>query len=109
MGSLAGADFVSAVTLSAKLLGLVPLPNYMTVTSLAFVNKFILFATFVWFKRFFKDENEVLLYFLIPSLVLYSSLALRDTLIMVISILFIINLIRGRFILPLLFCILYSP
>lgn len=102
MGSLAGADFVSAVTLSAKLLGLVPLPNYMTVTSLAFVNKFILFATFVWFKRFFKDENEVLLYFLIPSLVLYSSLALRDTLIMVISILFIINLIRGRFILPLL-------
>ncbi|MDB9790421.1 hypothetical protein OAB49_00625 [Gammaproteobacteria bacterium] len=101
-GSFAGVDSINAVTLSAKILGSFPLPNYMTVTSLAFTNKLILFITFLWFKRFFENENEVLLYFLIPSLVLYSSMALRDTLVIVISIIFIINLIRGRILLPIL-------
>ena len=93
---------MNTVTLSATILGTIPLPTYMTVTSLAFANKFILFITFLWFKRFFNNENEVLLYFLIPSLVLYSATGLRDTLIMVISIIFIINLIRGKLILPIL-------
>ena len=98
-------DFLSAsgfkepaIQLTAKILGVTPLPNYMTVTSLAFANMFFLFVTFLWFKRFFSNENEVLLYFLIPSLILYSSISLRDLLIIVISILFIINLIRNRYI-----------
>ena len=97
-------DFLSAsgitepaIQLTAKMLGVIPLPNYMTVTSLAFANMFFLFVTFLWFKRFFSNENEVLLYFLIPSLILYSSLSLRDSLITVLSILFIINLIRDRY------------
>ncbi|MDA9782352.1 hypothetical protein N9B91_01650 [Gammaproteobacteria bacterium] len=89
---------INPITLTAKILGVTPLPNYMTVTSLAFANKFFLFVTFLWFKRFFSNENEVLLYFLIPSLILYSSMSLRDTLIIVISILFIINLIRDRYV-----------
>ncbi len=90
------------VTLSVKILGLTPLPNYMTVTSLAFANKFFLFLTFLWFKRFFNNENEVLLYFLIPSLILYSSMGLRDTLIIVLSLVFIINVLRNRYIVPIL-------
>jgi hypothetical protein len=102
IGYFGRSESESAVALSARMLGLIPLPNFMTVTSLAFANKLILFITFLWFKRFFKNENEVLLYFLIPSLVLYSSMALRDTLIVVISIIFIINLIRGRVLLPIL-------
>lgn len=93
------------ITFSVKILGLTPLPNYMTVTSLAFANKLLLFITFLWFKRFFKDENKVLLFFLIPSMILYSSLALRDTLIIIISLIFIINLIRGNYILS--FVLLY--
>ena len=89
---------INPITLTAKILGVTPLPNFMTVTSLAFANKFFLFVTFLWFKRFFSNENEVLLYFLIPSLILYSSMSLRDTLIIVISILCIINLIRDRYV-----------
>ena len=80
-------DDTDAIPLTAKILGVTPLPNYMTVTSLAFANMFFLFVTFLWFKRFFSNENEVLLYFLIPSLILYSSLSLRDSLITVLSIL----------------------
>jgi hypothetical protein len=98
----AGSAKVDQVAFASQILRLVPLPNYMTVTSLAFVNKLMLFITFLWFKRFFKNENEVLIYFLIPSIILYSSLALRDTLIVVLSLLFVINLIRGRILLPLL-------
>jgi len=101
-GTFYSDDATNAVTFASKILGAIPLPNFMTVTSLAFANKLILFATFLWFKRFFKNENEVLLYFIIPSLILYSSLGLRDTLIMVLSIVFIINLLRRRYILPLL-------
>lgn len=101
-GTFYSDDATSAVTFASKILGAIPLPNFMTVTSLAFANKLILFATFLWFKRFFKNENEVLLYFIIPSLILYSSLGLRDTLIIALSIVFIINLLRRRYILPLL-------
>ncbi|MDA9969598.1 hypothetical protein N9F06_01840 [Gammaproteobacteria bacterium] len=89
---------ISTIALTAKILGVIPLPNYMTVTSLAFANMFFLFVTFLWFKKFFSNENEVLLYFLIPSLILYSSLSLRDSLIIVISIISIINLIRDRYV-----------
>ena len=102
VGTFYSEDSTNAVIFASKILGAIPLPNFMTVTSLAFANKLILFATFLWFKRFFKNENEVLLYFIIPSLILYSSLGLRDTLIIVLSIVFIINLLRRRYILPLL-------
>jgi len=100
---MGGYDQLSPITLTAKILGLTPLPNFMTVTSLAFANMLILFVTFLWFKRFFSNENEVLLYFLIPSLILYSSMSLRDTLIIVISLISIINLIRDRYFVALLF------
>ena len=89
---------ISTIALTANILGVIPLPNYMTVTSLAFANMFFLFVTFLWFKKFFSNENEVLLYFLIPSLILYSSLSLRDSLIIVISLMSIINLIRDRYV-----------
>ena len=93
----------NTVTLTAKMLGVVPLPNYMTVTSLAFANKFYLFITFLWLKRFFSNENELLLYFLIPSIILYSSMGLRDTLVIVLSTIFIINLLRDRYVFAVVF------
>ena len=91
------------VDLTGKILGLAPLPNFMTVTSLAFSNKLFLFLSFLWFKRYFNNENQVLLFFLIPSIVLYSSLALRDSLIMIFSILFLISLLKNRYLLSIIF------
>jgi hypothetical protein len=90
-------DFVS------KILSSIPLPNFMTVTSLAFSNKLLLFLTFLWLKRYFNDENKILLIFFIPSLIIYSSLALRDTLIIIFSILFLIYLLRDRYLIALIF------
>ena len=94
--------FMHPITFAVKIIGIAPLPNYMTVTSLAFANKFFLLLTFLWFKRFFNDETKVLVLFLVPSLVIYSSLALRDTLIIIFSLVFIINLIRGNYIVSLI-------
>ncbi len=94
---------INPVTLTINILGLVPLPNYMTVTSLAFANKFFLFLTFIWLKKFFHNENTLLLFFLVPSLILYSSISLRDNLIIIISIIFLINMIRNKYILSLIF------
>jgi len=91
------------IEFAGKILGSIPLPNYMTVTSLAFSNKLLLFLTFLWFKRYFDDENKILLFFLVPSLLLYSSLALREILIIVFSILFLVNLIKDRYLLALIF------
>ncbi|MDC0942059.1 hypothetical protein OAS63_02300 [Gammaproteobacteria bacterium] len=85
------------VDFAGKILGAVPLPNFMTVTSVAFSNKLLLFLTFLWFKRYFVNENQVFLFFLIPSLVLYSSLALRDTMIIIFSILFLISLLKDKY------------
>ena len=94
---------INPITLTIKLLGFAPIPNYMTVTSLAFANKFFLFLTFVWLKRFFKVENTLLLLFLVPSLVLYSSLSLRDNLIIILSIFFLINALRSNYIFAIIF------
>tara|TARA_Y100001970_G_scaffold120542_1_gene149394 strand:- start:226 stop:1476 length:1251 start_codon:yes stop_codon:yes gene_type:complete len=94
---------INPVTLTIKLLGLAPIPNYMTVTSLAFANKFFLFLVFIWLKRFFNNENTLLLFFLVPSLVLYSSLSLRDNLIIIISILFFINILRSKYLFAAIF------
>ena len=80
IGLTYGISAINPVTLTIKILGFAPIPNYMTVTSLAFANKFFLFLTFLWLKKYFENENVLLMYFLIPSLLLYSSLSLRDTL-----------------------------
>lgn len=94
---------INPVTLTIKLLGLAPIPNYMTVTSLAFANKFFLFLVFIWLKRFFNNENTLLLFFLVPSLVLYSSLSLRDNLVIMISVLFFINILRNKYLFAAIF------
>ena len=95
--------FVNPVTLATRILGLAPIPNFMTLTSLAFANKFFLFLTFLWVKKYFHNENALLVAFLIPSLVLFSSLSLRDNLVIIFSMIFLINMLRGKPVLALLF------
>ena len=82
--------------MTAALLGFFPVPMLMTLTSLAFANKLALFLFFVWASKFF-DQDRLILFFLIPSLVLYSSLTLRDNLIIILGCLFLINLINSRY------------
>ena len=86
-----------AVTFTVSLMGLAPIPNYMTITSLAFANKFFLFFSFLILKNFFKNENILLLLFLVPSFLLYSSISVRETLIILLGIFFLLNMLRDNY------------
>jgi hypothetical protein len=94
---------MNPITLTATILGFAPIPNYMTLTSLAFANKLALFLLFIWSKKYFISENFLLLFFLVPSLVLYSSLSLRDNLVIILSIVFLINVLRGNYLIAIPF------
>ena len=96
------AWWTSTSMVTAKILSFIPLPMLMTVTSLAFANKLILFLFFVWSSRFM-NQDRLILFFLIPSLVLFSSLSLRDTLVIVFGSIFLINLVNRKYLLSLLF------
>ena len=92
------------VSLTVSFLGFAPIPNYMTVTSLAFANKFFLFLSFLGLKKFFfKDENILLLFFLIPSLLLYTSISLRETVIIIFSVFFLLNMLKNNYLISFLF------
>ena len=93
---------ISEITITGKILGLVPLPTFMTVTSVGFANKFFSFILFLWLLRFF-DEKKLLIFFLIPSFALYASIGLRDFLILSLSILSLLYLVRGKYIFGILF------
>ena len=94
--------WTSTTMLTGKILSFIPLPMLMTITSLAFANKLILFLFFVWASKFM-NQDRLILFFLIPSLVLYSSLSLRDNLIIVFGSIFLINLVNRKYLLSLLF------
>ena len=96
------AWWASTSMVTAKILSFIALPMLMTVTSLAFANKLILFLFFVWASRFM-NQDRLILFFLIPSLVLFSSLSLRDTLVIVFGSIFFINLINRKYLPSLLF------
>lgn len=93
---------ISEITFASKIFGAVPLPNFMTVTSIAFVNKLMSFALFVWLARFIKEE-KLIFFFLVPSFVLYSSLSLRDSLVIILAIVSLINFVNLKNIFGLLF------
>jgi hypothetical protein len=95
---------ISDVTIASKIIGMVPIPAYMTVTSIAYANKFISFVLFLWLTRFF-DQEKLLVFFLVPSFVLYASIGLRDMLVIAMSVLCVLYLARGRYIYGIIFLI----
>jgi len=101
-GAISKFFYQSPITFTVSLMGLAPIPNYMTVTSLAFANKFFLFFSFLALKNFFKNENILLLLFLIPSFLLYTSISLRETLIILLGIFFLLNMLRDNYFIALL-------
>lgn len=84
-----------------------PVPFHLTVTSLAFTNRLLIFLIFVWLYKVSGKENSIFM-FLIPSIVLYSSLSLRDPMIISLSVFFLYFVIKNKFISSFLILILIS-
>jgi len=93
------------VEASLLLLSFFFIPSYLTVTSLAFANKLIVFLLFVFLSRRI-EVKKLFFFFLIPSLILWSSLSLREILVLGASTVSIIYLIERRLILSLFFILL---
>jgi len=83
------------IQLSSYLLALFPVFSYLTVTSLAFTNKLISLIMFVFLSRRIPSD-KIILFFLIPSFILYSSVGLREILVIFSSVLAIIYLIERK-------------
>tara|TARA_B100000579_G_C22837474_1_gene859619 strand:- start:532 stop:1686 length:1155 start_codon:yes stop_codon:yes gene_type:complete len=83
------------IQLSSYLLALFPVFSYLTVTSLAFTNKLIAMIMFVFLSRRIPAE-KVILFFLIPSFILFTSVGLREVLVIFFSVLSLIYLIEER-------------
>ncbi len=84
---------------TAWILSILPVPFVETIKSLGFFNRYLFLIVFLWLysKKFLNGGN---LYFLLfyPSLVFYTSLSLRDPLVMILMILSVIFLIEKKYI-----------
>ena len=95
-------SLTSVTEFTAALLNLVPIPMLMTYTSLAFANKFFALILFVWLTKFI-DQDRLIIFFLVPSFILYSSLTLRDPMIIALSCVYLIHLINHKYLLAMIF------
>ena len=93
---------LSGVTFGSTVLGLAPIPNFMTVTSVAFANKFFALITFLWLSRYV-EQHRLLFFFILPGFIIYSSLGLRDNLVILTSMITMIHLANSRYLLGILF------
>lgn len=97
------------VELSSWMLTLFPLPIIETIYSLGFVNKFI-YVILVIYLYHNKNVRGLPLYFIVfyPSLLMYTSLSLRDTLVLIFMLFSTIHFIKGQFFISAFFLILLS-
>lgn len=87
----------NTVLWSSWIFALMPLPFLETIKSLGFFNRFAISALIVWLYACKGIRGLPLLFLILyPSLLLYSSLALRDTIIFVLMIVAIFAYIDGR-------------
>ena len=93
------------VLVSSYILSYIPIFSLSSITSLAFINKLLIFIMFLFLEK--RIQSKYALYFImIPSLILYSSVSLRDTLVLVSAVFSIIFLIERRVWSSLIFIIL---
>ena len=93
------------VFISTYLLSYIPIFSLSSITSLAFINKLLIFFMFIFLQKRISTINALYL-ILIPSLILYSSVSLRDTLVLVAGVISIFYLIERNLWSSLFFIIL---
>jgi len=91
---------------------LFPIPSIANFASIGFINKVILFFTYLFVKNHISDNQDrmlLLLLFFLPTILLYSSIGIRDNLIFCFSLIFLIYTLKERFLLSsLILAIIFS-
>ena len=84
--------------LAGVLLSYIPLPALATLTSLGFANRIIAFIFYIWLSRIeYVQEKAILFLCLIPSFILYTSLSLREALIVIPATVTLVSYLRGKY------------
>ena len=92
-----------SVEQASYFLSIIPIPFHETIRSLGFANKamYIAIVFFLYGNRFFNKET-LLFFILYPSMILYTGLSLRDTLILALMILSLYFMTKNKLLLSLL-------
>jgi len=80
---------------ASYLLSFIPLFSALTVTSLAFANKFLVLLLYIFLRKRF-EAREIIAFLIIPSFILYTSLSLREPLIMFFGVISLILILENR-------------
>lgn len=97
-GSLSFPTFKKGFT--AILYSLVPMPSIATFSALGMINKVYLFVMYLFLKTQIKSKENIFLLcciLVMPSLFLYSSLGLRDSIIFCIHLILLFLIIKDKF------------
>ena len=86
--------------LPSLMFALVPIPSIATIAALGFINKIFTFLTYVFLRRRYFQNNykSLLLIMVIPSILIFSSLGLRDNIIFLNQLLLMFAILTNRFI-----------
>ena len=95
------------VRIASLALSSIPMFSYLSVTSIAFINKLIALLLFVYLSRRI-DPKKLIYFFLVPSFILYSSVGLRDCLIISCATVALVSLLERKIILSLIFLVFVS-
>jgi len=90
------------VGISLTFLQFIPMFSFSSVTGLAFTNKILLFILFIFLSKRI-EPRWIILFLLIPSLILYTSVSLRDAVVIFFSVFSIIYLIEKKLLLSFIF------
>jgi len=103
-GSNFWGGYNSTGYMAGYLLSLVPIPVLTTLTSLGFANRILSFIFYIWLTRIEHfSEKACLLFCCIPSFILYTSLSLREALILIPASIILLSYLRGRYLPMLIF------
>jgi len=87
------------VLITGWILSFLPLPFAETINSIGFYNRFMYLVIFIWlYKKNFLSGIPLYILLFYPSLLLYTSLSLRDPLIMILMILIVIFFLEKKYI-----------
>ena len=88
----------STVRFASYIYFLIPLPFVVHISSIAFMNKFLYLCLYVYLnKNKYLDKYIDIFYLIFPSLILYTSVSLRDTIIFVLSVIILILYFKKKY------------
>lgn len=92
------------VTEASYMYAFLPMPFVETINSVGFFNKFLMIAVFIWASAVLKLRGWILWFLMFyPSLLLYSSLSLREMLICTLMLCALWTLMRGWYLFTIIF------